>query len=191
MLLLDTDISLKHIQQLFQISYIFLTILGTLLRYVEQLYVRKVHREQFEELGGEREKMSTKKIDRKGVSPVIGVILMVAATIVIAGVVMAMLGGFKAPASSKVVGVYQNRINTTAIQFTVTKIEPSGTVLHCVNVTSPSDVTGKDAWNDYTDGITVGETYTYVDTKLTGPIYVVLKGTFNDGSSEVVFANTI
>ena len=34
---------------------------------------------------------------KRGVSPVIGVILMVAATIVIAGVVMGMLGGFKAP----------------------------------------------------------------------------------------------
>jgi len=35
--------------------------------------------------------------DKKGVSPVIGVILMVAATIVIAAVVIAMLGGFTAP----------------------------------------------------------------------------------------------
>ena len=36
-------------------------------------------------------------MDEKGVSPVIGVILMVAATIVIAAVVMAMLGGFGPP----------------------------------------------------------------------------------------------
>jgi len=43
--------------------------------------------------------MILKKIrkDKKGVSPVIGVILMVAATIVIAAVVIAMLGGFGAP----------------------------------------------------------------------------------------------
>jgi len=132
--------------------------------------------------------MSTKKLDKKGVSPVIGVILMVAATIVIAGVVMAMLGGFKAPASSKVVGVYQNRINTTAITFTVTKIEPAGTVLHAINMTAPIP---DDTWNDYTNGIGVGQTHTYVSTSLTGPVYVVLRGTFNDGSSEVVFANTI
>ncbi|HUV80419.1 MAG TPA: type IV pilin N-terminal domain-containing protein [Candidatus Bathyarchaeia archaeon] len=38
--------------------------------------------------------------DKKGVSPVIGVILMVAATIVIAAVVIAMLGGFTAPSKS-------------------------------------------------------------------------------------------
>ena len=36
-------------------------------------------------------------MDEKGVSPVIGVILMVAATIVIAAVVMGMLGGFGPP----------------------------------------------------------------------------------------------
>ena len=36
-------------------------------------------------------------MDERGVSPVIGVILMVAATIVIAAVVMAMLGGFGPP----------------------------------------------------------------------------------------------
>jgi len=40
---------------------------------------------------------------KKGVSPVIGVILMVAATIVIAAVVLAMLGGFTAPTRSYVV----------------------------------------------------------------------------------------
>ena len=38
-----------------------------------------------------------RKMDEKGVSPVIGVILMVAATIVIAAVVLGMLGGFGPP----------------------------------------------------------------------------------------------
>jgi len=36
-------------------------------------------------------------MDKRGVSPVIGVILMVAATIVIAAVVMGMLDGFSPP----------------------------------------------------------------------------------------------
>ena len=44
-------------------------------------------------------------MDEKGVSPVIGVILMVAATIVIAAVVMGMLGGFKAPTTTPVVSI--------------------------------------------------------------------------------------
>jgi len=46
-----------------------------------------------------------RKMDERGVSPVIGVILMVAATIVIAAVVMGMLGGFKAPTTTPVVSI--------------------------------------------------------------------------------------
>jgi flagellin-like protein len=130
--------------------------------------------------------MSTKKLDKKGVSPVIGVILMVAATIVIAGVVMAMLGGFKAPASSKVVGVYQNRINNETIMFTVTKIEPAGTNISGISMTAPSGASGT-----WTTPINIGSTCTYTGSVLNGPRYVVLTATFNDGSSEVVFANTI
>ena len=41
-----------------------------------------------------------RKMDEKGVSPVIGVILMVAATIVVAAVVMAMIGGFTPPTAT-------------------------------------------------------------------------------------------
>ena len=90
-----------------------------------------------------------------------------------------------APPSAKVVGVYENRVSSTAITFTVTKIEPAGTVLSYVNMTTP--VTD-DTW---TSGLTVGSTHTYVNSALTGPVYVVLKGTFYDGTSEIIFANTI
>ena len=41
-----------------------------------------------------------RKMDERGVSPVIGVILMVAATIVVAAVVMAMIGGFTPPTAT-------------------------------------------------------------------------------------------
>ena len=53
--------------------------------------------------------------DKKGVSPVIGVILMVAATIVIAAVVIAMLGGFTAPKGMyAVVATAEVRVNPTS-----------------------------------------------------------------------------
>ena len=53
-------------------------------------------------------------MDKKGVSPVIGVILMVAATIVIAAVVMGMLGSFGPPKKTYVVmATASERINTT------------------------------------------------------------------------------
>ena len=59
-----------------------------------------------------------RKMDEKGVSPVIGVILMVAATIVIAAVVMGMLGGFAPPKKTYAVSASASRINSTAITIT-------------------------------------------------------------------------
>jgi len=55
-----------------------------------------------------------RKMDEKGVSPVIGVILMVAATIVIAAVVLGMLGGFKAPTTTPVASISaENYVETS------------------------------------------------------------------------------
>jgi len=66
--------------------------------------------------------MMRKKIkirrDERGVSPVIGVILMVAATVVIAGVVMAMLGGFAPPEPAHMVSVTADRVNATHVRVT-------------------------------------------------------------------------
>ena len=54
-------------------------------------------------------------MDEKGVSPVIGVILMVAATIVIAAVVLGMLGGFKAPTTTPVASISaENYVETSS-----------------------------------------------------------------------------
>jgi len=89
-----------------------------------------------------------------------------------------------APPSAKVVGVYENRVSSTAITFTVTKIEPEG-LIQSIEMTAPVI---DDSW---TGGLTVGSTHTYVNSALTGPVYVVLKGTFYDGTSEIIFANTI
>ena len=55
---------------------------------------------------------------KRGVSPVIGVILMVAATIVIAGVVMGMLGGFKAPTVAPTVQLSAEASADNTIKFT-------------------------------------------------------------------------
>jgi len=56
-----------------------------------------------------------RKMDEKGVSPVIGVILMVAATIVIAAVVLGMLGGFKAPTTTPVASISaENYVETSS-----------------------------------------------------------------------------
>ena len=61
---------------------------------------------------------SSRSRSKRGVSPVIGVILMVAATIVIAGVVMGMLGGFKAPTVAPTVQLSAEASANNTIKFT-------------------------------------------------------------------------
>jgi flagellin-like protein len=114
--------------------------------------------------------------DKRGVSPVIGVILMVAATIVIAGVVMAMLGGFKAPTPAKTVGVSTSRINSSYVDITITSI-PSGVTIESAGVS----VAG--SYDDWSGSIIVGSTKTVAAT--TGQ-HVVVNATFNDGTGQVI-----
>jgi len=56
--------------------------------------------------------------DERGVSPVIGVILMVAATVMLAGLVMAMLGGFAPREPARIVSFTAERENATAVRIT-------------------------------------------------------------------------
>ena len=113
---------------------------------------------------------------KRGVSPVIGVILMVAATIVIAGVVMGMLGGFKAPTTTKTIGVSTTRVNSSHVAITITSIPPgvsieSAGVSVAGNDTVSWDITG------------VGSTKT-VEASIGQ--HVVVNATFNDGTEQVI-----
>jgi len=126
-----------------------------------------------------------RKMDKKGVSPVIGVILMVAATIVIAAVVMGMLGGFKAPASSKTVAISASRVNNTHVDFTLTAIEPAGTSINWINCTA-----GCAAGKGNISNPTVGVTWT-AETSGTPPVHVVLTAYFADGTKQVVFDSKV
>lgn len=118
----------------------------------------------------------TKKIDKKGVSPVIGVILMVAATIVISGVVIAMLGGFQAPTPAKTIGVSTSRIDADTVDITITSI-PSG-----VTITKAGVSVGGTYIGDF-ESTTVGSTNS---TAATAGEHLVVNATFNDGSEQVI-----
>jgi len=126
-----------------------------------------------------------RKMDEKGVSPVIGVILMVAATIVIAAVVMGMLGGFKAPASSKAVAISASRVNDTCVDFTLTAIETAGTSIKSINCTA-----GCAGGTGNISNPTVGDTWT-AKTSGTPPVHVVLTAHFTDGTKQVVFDSKV
>jgi flagellin-like protein len=142
---------------------------------------------------------------KKGVSPVIGVILMVAATIVIAAVVLAMLGGFAPPAKSYVIGLSAKQVPGPDIQVTLTGSGDVGslnyvqaTVIDAVTGTTTQQTIGTPAGFGTASGtndITVGAICSYV-TDMGGTAanlgtgssddHVIVVGTFLDGTSQVI-----
>jgi len=144
--------------------------------------------------------------DKKGVSPVIGVILMVAATIVIAAVVIAMLGGFGPPRTNYMV----TATATERIIAGVPSIDiiynggPDAGQVDCITATidgkdpTPSWTTPPTSWDTVTiDNIPPGEG-TAVTTgdggagdtadATGGPNnnHVIVTGWFMDGTSQVI-----
>jgi len=123
-----------------------------------------------------------KKMDRKGVSPVIGVILMVAATIVVAAVVLGMLGGFGPPKKSYSVSVSASRMPDGNISVTFVG-GPDAALVSSISV----------AVNDGTNNATLTLSNSVGSTSQTtngpyssGKTHVVATATFTDGTSQVV-----
>ena len=139
-------------------------------------------------------------MDEKGVSPVIGVILMVAATIVIAAVVMGMLGSFGPPKKTYVVmATASERINTTTPDKTDIIVTFTGgpdadqlkTGHNAFNITingvlQPKANAGGDLLNvtrDYT-----GRSAVFWKAGTPGPNndHVVVTAEFKDGTKQVI-----
>ena len=124
-------------------------------------------------------------MDEQGVSPVIGVILMVAATMVIAGVVMAMLVGFKAPTTTPVASISaENYVETSGLDIIINHnggdtLKANDFEISVVEVGNPpqyetitedfkagdsifveSTTTGNAAYNDATNTISGGDSLT-------------------------------
>ena len=114
---------------------------------------------------------------KRGVSPVIGVILMVAATIVIAGVVMGMLGGFGPPKKQYMVTASASE-NTTGYIYVTYNGGPDSAMVSSLSCS----VNGEPLTLNNTVGFTNG-------TKGTaGPNndHVVVAATFEDNTTQVI-----
>jgi len=137
---------------------------------------------------------------KRGVSPVIGVILMVAATIVIAGVVMAMLGGFGPPSKTYTVTATASQsaddIIVTYIggpdQVEVANLIFSGTKSDG-NVIDWKDtqegVQHQGAWDAANNTITtptVGDSVIAAGEGTTGRDHVIVMAKFKDGTTQVI-----
>ena len=137
----------------------------------------------------------TKKIDKKGVSPVIGVILMVAATIVISGVVIAMLGGFTAPGKTYAISASaeERSVGGTTTLYVTYQGGPDHAMVDAL--TGAVDGTDFDTipteWgspDDDNSDVDVGAFATDATIVASGPnnSHIVVTANFLDGSIQVI-----
>lgn len=71
--------------------------------------------------------------NKRAVSPVIGVILMVAVTVVMAAIIMNWSSSITAPEAPKQCGITVSRLNPTEISITVTSREPTEELITFIN----------------------------------------------------------
>jgi flagellin-like protein len=127
---------------------------------------------------------------KKGVSPVIGVILMVAATIVIAAVVLAMLGGFQAPKQQYLVTATASADIPGTTLYVTYHGGPDANVVDAVTgeingvpIVAPS---GWGTVDSLATDVVVGATGSGLGTVGAGNDHVTAAATFLDGSSQVI-----
>lgn len=122
--------------------------------------------------------------DDTGVSPVVGVILMVAITVVMAAIVSSWSSGVKAPTSPTTVGLNIQR-STTNISIIVTTINPaSAAPIPYINATYTNSTGGYIYAN--MSSADVGNSTTVV-TNENGPNQLMVVAKYKDGSSRVLY----
>jgi len=138
--------------------------------------------------------------DLKAVSPVIGVVLMVAITVIMAAIIMNWSSGISAPDVPKQVSVTINRNDLTQGTLTVTSIRPQGTTIQALTVINQTLVLtdvgnelagfGNSSNSPGGTSISVGDTHTgaffgHFDE------HIVVVATFGDGTEATIFDSNI
>ena len=135
--------------------------------------------------------MAFTKKNEEAVSPVIGVILMVAITVILAAVIAAFVFGMAGNISkTRIVAVTVQKVSSSEIQVTNNGGQDAGS-FYQANVT----VTGATSYSPAngimgsgTSAIAVGcVSHAYSAAAFTGKTQVLVVGTFNDGSQQVLF----
>lgn len=89
----------------------------------------------------EREKRKSLRKDERAISPVIGVILMVAVTVIMAAIIMSWSAGIKAPETPRQCGVTVSRVDPDTVSITVTSREPVTEPVAYINYTGTANGT--------------------------------------------------
>ena len=136
-----------------------------------------------------------RKMDEKGVSPVIGVILMVAATIVIAAVVMGMLGGFGPPKKAYTINVQASRVDVDGDGLDDIRVTymggPDAALLDAISgitidgASQTIDHSVFGSVNGNSTDINIGAYDDFIGD-FTGGNRVIVTATFIDGSEQIV-----
>ena len=136
--------------------------------------------------------------NEEAVSPVIGVILMVAITVILAAVIAAFVFGMTGSVqTTKTIAVtatqdgtdivltYQGGADASTLQYLKITIEPSGgsQVTNTTVASNGSYTSGSTAGGD---GLDVGAVMRFDDVGTSGRDHVVVVGHFADGSDQVV-----
>jgi flagellin-like protein len=148
--------------------------------------------------------MAFTRKNEEAVSPVIGVILMVAITVILAAVIAAFVFGMAGniqktkvvaataskPSSSVIVVTYNGGQDAASFLFgTVTITTPAGTVVPAADYTNTTN--GVIQASNVLGGV-VGSQVTATDTgAFAGQSSVVVTGYFNDGSSQVLLNSNL
>ena len=123
--------------------------------------------------------MELKRQNEEGVSPVIGVILMVAITVILAAIIGAFVMGMAGNISKNhQVGFIAHRLNATAVQITNIGGQDVASLTGVDVLTTPAGTQLIPA-----TGLTVGSS---ILMGVTSPASVTVTGTFSDGSKQVL-----
>lgn len=123
--------------------------------------------------------------DSRAVSPVIGVVLMVALTIILASIVGLFMSGMIGTSipEHKDVQIYATRINENDVKFVIISITPIETEMTELLGEYIATITDKTK-------LEVGDTFM---TNKNTPVgtYIILTATFDDGTTQVIFASKV
>ncbi|MCZ7355442.1 MAG: type IV pilin N-terminal domain-containing protein [Candidatus Methanoperedens sp.] len=126
--------------------------------------------------------------DDEAVSAVVGVILMVAITVVMAAIVSSWGSGVKAPASPPTVGIDISR-NTYNITLTVTAIDPPSAAplpnISAKYANSTLDI-GTYTWGNLSN-VNVGDSVV-IGANESGPSRLIIVAQYKDGSKKVLYS---
>lgn len=125
-----------------------------------------------------------KNNNSEAVSPVIGVILMVAITVILAAVIAAFVFGMAGQIqSTKTIAVTMTQKDATTVTYT-NMGGPDVAQLDHIDITGDIEPPTAPATN--TLPITTGGTKTITTTALAGSKHIVVVGTFKDGTEQVL-----